>query len=194
MKKYYAVKSDTISFISESWDEAKDKMKGSKNISHKSFSSYEDAQAFLEGKDNKPIFDKEAVAYIDGSYDANTASYSFGGVLIHNGVEKKFNKKYEDDVYKEMRNVAGEIKGAGYIIQYCINHGIKELDIYFDYIGIENWYTGKWRANSPIAKVYQEFAQKAKEQIKVNFHKVKSHTNDYYNDMADKLAKDALGI
>ena len=194
MKKYYAVKSNTISFIAESWDEAKEKMVGLKEISHKSFTSYEDAKAFLEGNDNKPRFYSEAVAYIDGSYDVRTGAYSFGGVLIYNNTEKKFYKKYEDDEYKDMRNVAGEIKGAGYIIQYCINNGIKELDIYFDYLGIEKWYTGEWKANSPIAKVYQEFANSAKNKIKVNFYKVKSHTNDYYNDMADKLAKDALGI
>ena len=71
MKKYYAVKSNTISFIAESWDEAKEKMVGLKEISHKSFTSYEDAKAFLEGNDNKPRFYSEAVAYIDGSYDVN---------------------------------------------------------------------------------------------------------------------------
>ena len=194
MKKYYAVKSSTISFIAETWEEASQKMVGLKKVSHKSFTNYDDAKAFLEGKDNEPKINALAAAYIDGSYDDSTGSYSFGGVLIYNNCEKKFNKKYEDDEYKSMRNVAGEIKGAGYIIQHCINSGIKELDLYFDYIGIEKWYTGEWKASCPIARVYQEFAQKAKEKIKINFHKVKSHTNDYYNDMADKLAKDALGI
>ena len=28
----------------------------------------------------------------------------------------------------------------------------------------------------------------------ISFHKVKGHSNDKYNDMADQLAKDALGI
>ena len=84
MKKYYAVKSNTISFIAESWEEAKEKMVGLKEISHKSFTSYEDAKAFLEGNDNKPRFYSEAVAYIDGSYDVKTGAYSFGGVLIYN--------------------------------------------------------------------------------------------------------------
>ena len=37
-------------------------------------------------------------------------------------------------------------------------------------------------------------ADRVKDKIHVVFHKVKSHTNNYYNDYADRLAKDALGI
>ena len=31
------------------------------------------------------------------------------------------------DEYSELRNVAGEIRGAGYIINYAINLGLKKL-------------------------------------------------------------------
>lgn len=192
--KYYGVKSDTISFVISDWEEAKIKMKGLKNLKYKAFKTEEEAQSFINDEIVININNCGISAYIDGSYDISTGNYSFGGVLIINGEEKRFNKRYENDEYASMRNVAGEIKGAGYIIQYCINQGIKELDLYFDYIGIEKWYVGDWKANSPIAKVYVDFANKVRDKIKVNFHKVKSHTNDYYNDIADRLAKDALGI
>jgi ribonuclease HI len=192
--KYYGVKSDTISFICTDWEEAKEKMKGLKNLKYKAFKTNEEALSFINDEVVINVNKSNVSAYIDGSYDDSTKSYSFGGVLIINGEERRFNKKYENDEYQSMRNVAGEIKGAGYIIQYCINHGIKELDLYFDYIGIEKWYKGDWKANSPIALVYVDFANKVKDKIKVNFYKVKSHSNDYYNDLADKLAKDALGI
>ena len=108
--------------------------------------------------------------------------------------EFKFNKKFPKDNYSNARNVAGEIKGASFIIQYAINRGFKTLDIYYDYIGIEKWYLHEWKANSEIAIKYTEFADKARNLIKVTFHKVKSHTNDYYNDMADSLAKKAVGL
>ena len=52
----------------------------------------------------------------------------------------------------------------------------------------------EWKANSEIAIKYVEFADKIRNKIKITFHKVKSHTNDHYNDMADSLAKRALGI
>ena len=38
-------------------------------------------------------------------------------------------KKYEKDEFSDMRNVAGEIKGAGFIMQYCVNHNIKKINI-----------------------------------------------------------------
>ena len=41
---------------------------------------------------------------------------------------------------------------------------------------------------------YVEFVNNIKDKIKVNFIKVKSHSNDKYNDLADMLAKKALGI
>ena len=64
--------------------------------------------------------------------------------------------------------------------------------MYYDYIGIEKWYLGEWKAKSTIAIKYQEFARTAKTKINVVFHKVKSHTNNYYNELVDKLAKEAL--
>lgn len=136
----------------------------------------------------------EVSAYIDGSFDVKTGRYSFGGVLLINNNEYKFKKAYDADEYSVHRNVSGEIKGAAYIINYAIKLGVSELHLYYDYIGIKKWYCGEWKANTPIAVNYVNFAEKIRDSIKVFFHKVKSHTNDYYNDMADKLAKEALGI
>ena len=40
----------------------------------------------------------------------------------------------------------------------------------------------------------KEFRDNVKDKIEVIFHKVKGHSNNHYNDLADKLAKEALGI
>ncbi len=37
-----------------------------------------------------------------------------------------------------MRNVAGEIEGAKLAMQFCIDNHIEEIDIYYDYEGVEN--------------------------------------------------------
>lgn len=191
--KYYAVKIGKKPGIYETWDETKENVVGFTGAVYKSFSSLEDAKAFLnDDKDEEEI--NGTTAYIDGSYNPANGEYSFGAVLFHDGREIRFKKKYPADEYSEHRNVAGEIKGAGFIINYCINHSIKELNLYFDYEGIRSWYIGNWKANTKIAKVYVEFASKARNQIKVNFIKVKSHTNVKYNDIVDQLAKEALGI
>lgn len=191
--KYYAVKHQDGKDIFTSWDACKEYMIGKKKIQQKSFLSLEEAEEFLNDEEAKTKFDLPT-AYIDGSYDATTGCYSFGGVLILDGTHHTFSKKYEADAYSDARNVAGEIKGAGYIINYAIKKGIKELNIIYDYEGIEKWYTGVWKANSPIAQVYVKFRNEVKNKIKLHFIKVKSHSNNKYNDMADKLAKSALGI
>ena len=191
--KYYAVRYQNQKEIFTSWDECKEYLLGKKGFSQKSFLSLEEAQDFLNEKEQEVTFTLPT-AYIDGSYDATTGCYSFGGVLIIENNQYEFNKKYTPDSYSSARNVAGEIKGAGFIIQYAIKEGIKELNIIYDYEGIEKWYTGKWQANSAIAKAYVEFKEKVKHKIKINFIKVKSHSNNSYNDLADKLAKSALGI
>ncbi len=192
MKKYYAIKADNYNNIVETWDECKEIIKDLKAPKYKSFHTEEEAKAFLNDEVIKLKDDYEFIAYTDGSFDSETNKYSFGSVLIMNGTEYKFKKGYDPDEYSSLRNVAGEIKGAGFIINYAINKGIKELHLYYDYIGIEKWYVGEWKANSTIAIKYKEFADEAKKKINVIFHKVKSHTNDYYNEMVDKLAKEAL--
>lgn len=194
MKKYYAIKSDDYKNIVESWDEAKEIIKDLKAPKYKSFTTLEEANAFLNGEELKQKDNYKYMAYTDGSFDEITNKYSFGCVLLMDGVEYTFKKGYEPDEFSSLRNVAGEIKGAGFIINYAINHNIDELHLYYDYIGIEKWYVGEWKAKSTIAIKYQEFAKEAKNKINVVFHKVKSHTNDYYNEKVDKLAKEALGI
>jgi ribonuclease HI len=193
MVKYYAIKDDTKSEIVDSWDKCKSHLKNYNSPKYKSFKTKEEAEAYINDivRDDNITAPK---AYIDGSYDNDTGCYSFGGILIIDGKEYPYKKKFEKDKYSDLRNVAGEIQGAGFIIAYCVKKGIKELHIFYDYLGIEKWFTHEWKANSKIAIEYQMLSDRVKDKIKVVFHKVKSHTNNYYNDYADKLAKDALGI
>ena len=191
--KYYAVKVGRVSGIYSSWDECKAQVDGYEGAIFKSFSNIVDAQDYLDSK--KVIVSLNSpVAYVDGSFNKETNEYSFGVVLIIDGKEYHFKKSFPEDELSSMRNVAGEIKGAGFIIQYCLNRGIKELTIYHDYEGISKWYQNEWKANLYGTKKYQEFSNDAKDKIDVKFVKVKSHSNDHYNDIADKLAKEALGL
>lgn len=194
MEKYYAVLIGRNPGIYLTWDACKIEVEGFEGAKYKSFSSLAEAKAYLNGKEDSSLSFDTPVAYIDGSYNKETEEYSFGGVLIIKGKVHKFNKKYPKDEYSIHRNVAGEIKGAGFIIQYAINHQITDLTICYDYMGIEKWYTGEWKANTPIAIAYVNFARENSNKINVKFVKIKSHTNDTYNDMADALAKEALGI
>ena len=40
--------------------------------------------------------------------------------------------------------------------------------------------------------MYKEFYDKISKEVKISFVKVKGHSNDVYNDLADNLAKKAI--
>jgi ribonuclease HI len=136
--------------------------------------------------------EKHAVAYVDGSYDVKSGAYSCGIVFIYNGEVTTFCKRYDDPDSARSRNVAGEIKGAELVMKHCAKHGIKRLDLFYDYEGIAAWCLGTWKANLPLTKAYRQFYDNVKKHLDVTFHKVTAHTGDKYNEQADRLARGAL--
>lgn len=93
-----------------------------------------------------------------------------------------------------MRNVAGEIMGAKKAMKFCIENNIKNIDIYYDYEGIEKWCTGIWKANKEGTKKYKSYYDSIKNKLNIHFFKVKGHSGNKYNELVDKLAKSAVGI
>ena len=151
----------------------------------------------LQGKDSVTATDKKiesVTAYVDGSYNVATGEYAYGAVIFCDEEKKEFSEKFDDPELATMRNVAGELEGAMKAMRYAVEVGAKELDIYYDYEGIEKWCTGAWKTNKDGTKAYKAFYDSLFGRLTVHFHKVKGHSGDRYNDEADKLAKAALGI
>ena len=63
---------------------------------------------------------------------------------------------------------------------------------YHDYEGISKWCEGQWEAKKEGTRAYREFYRQASEKVKITFRKVKGHSGDRWNDLADRLAKEAL--
>lgn len=132
--------------------------------------------------------------YVDGSYNKATGEFSYGMVVLGRDGEEKLYQKFQDKALSSMRNVAGEIKGAEAAMQYAIDHKLPAIEIYHDYEGIARWCLGEWQANKEGTKAYKAFYDQASARVAIRFVKVAGHSNDKYNDMADQLAKKALGI
>ncbi|BAK81094.1 ribonuclease HI [Candidatus Arthromitus sp. SFB-rat-Yit] len=192
-KKFYAIKKGYKIGIFESWDECKKNIDGYSGAVYKSFKTLDEAEKFLN--DNEKSFDStNLIAYVDGSYNSDTKEYSYGMVIINGDHEEHFCEKFDDKEMCEMRNVAGEIMGSMSAMKYCLENNFQSITICYDYEGIEKWCKGYWKANKSGTQNYKRYYDRVKDQIHIVFRKVRAHSGDKYNDLADKLAKKALDI
>lgn len=190
-KKFYAVKKGHKKGIFESWDECKKNTNGYSGAIYKSFKTLNEANNFLDN--NEEIFESsDLVAYVDGSYNSDTKEYSYGMVIINGDSEEHFYERFNDPELCEMRNVAGEIMGSMSAMKYCLDNKFESIVIYYDYEGIEKWCKGYWKANKVGTQNYKKYYDSIKDKINIVFRKVRAHSGDRYNDLADKLAKKAL--
>ena len=154
----------------------------------------EEAQTFLQGVQKEEVEEDRLRIYVDGSFHAGTGEFSYGMVVLLKEGIQTFHKKYDDKELAAMHNVAGEIKGAEAAMRYAMEHGIRKIAIYHDYEGIAKWCLGLWKTNKEGTRAYKSFYDEASRQVDIQFVKVAGHSGDTYNEMADQLAKEALGI
>lgn len=221
-KKYYAVKVGMTTGVFETWEECKASVDGYPGALYKSFKNLSDAYAYmgwsgkqmslfdmdtLNNRSQEPISNEKfpdtdipfsnsvkAVAYVDGSYNVASNVFGYGAVMFHNGNEIHLSDSFDNAEMATMRNVAGEIYGSMAAMEYAINHHISNLTIYYDYMGISKWCTGEWKANKKGTLAYKKYYDQAKRKVNITFVKVKGHSGDKYNELADQLAKKACGV
>ena len=142
-------------------------------------------------KENGPAWPE---IYVDGSFRADTGEYAYGMVILKGGEELTFSEKFQDPDMALMRNVAGEIRGAQAAMEYALKQGWEGIYLYHDYAGIAFWCTGELKAGKDGTVAYRDFYRNIRDRLEVRFIKVKGHSHDRCNDLADSLAKAALGI
>lgn len=192
-EKYYAVRKGMRTGIFMTWEECRASVSGFSGAEYKSFPTRRQAAEFLgEAKEEEP--EDRISIYVDGSYNGATGEFSYGMVVLSEGEVLTFNRKYVDPELSSMHNVAGEIKGAEAAMQYALDRNLAEIEIYHDYEGIARWCLGEWKTNREGTRAYKDFYDRACKKVKISFVKVAGHSNDKYNDMADGLAKEALGL
>lgn len=143
--------------------------------------------------------------YVDGSYNPQTKHWGGGAAILNDEeTEVLHTIQITDEDKNGSRQINGELTSSIMSLEYVLNHSDqfedKNIVIYYDYLGIETWATGEWTARKEVAKDYSVrvknliLALKVMHQIDVRFQKVKAHSSDKYNDLADRLSKDACGV
>jgi viroplasmin and RNaseH domain-containing protein len=128
--------------------------------------------------------------YVDGSY-FNGAT-GFGVVILKDGsvVDELFGPVVDYSA-TDTRQVAGELFAVEEALRWCEKNSIKDVAIYYDYLGIEKWATGAWKANQTMTQEYGKAVRASG--VRIRWHKVSSHTGNRWNDRADVLAKKGAG-
>ena len=199
-KKVYAVRKGRVTGIFTSWDDCKAQVDGFAGAEYKSFADPAEAMAYLgltEQVSADAVFPEGVRAYVDGSYDAASGRFSCGVVIIETGADGKsevteLKSAFDDAEAAAQRNVAGEIMGSKLAIDWCLANGIGSVEIYHDYEGIGAWADKRWKANNSLTQGYRDYVAEARKSLEIKFVKVKGHSGNKYNDMADRLAKEAL--
>ncbi len=133
------------------------------------------------------------LAYVDGSYDDSLKKYAFGCVFIlpEGTVRTAYGNGEKEEALRH-RNVSGEMLGAMYAVRTAMASGFGRVELRYDYEGIEKWVTGQWRSKTELTGLYARSMRQWGERIGICFTKVPAHSDIYYNEMADRLAKKGL--
>lgn len=195
-KKVYAVKKGRQTGIFLNWEDCKKAVDGFPGAEYKSFTSMQEASDYLGMSipaENETNNEKYLLSYVDGSYEEALKRYAFGCVFIlPNG---KIYTQYgngDNEQSLQHRNVTGEMLGAMYAVKTAIMNEFQEIEICYDYQGIEKWVTGEWRAKQELTKLYAKSMREWRHCIQIRFTKVAAHTNVKYNELADRMAKKGL--
>ena len=219
--KFYAVKVGKVKGIFLDWADCEAQVKGYPGAQYKSFKTLEEAEAYLSSTPVVPtavvmptpvtVPVQNAVspavppyggapsntanadhldAYVDGSFSGSNYGWGFaiynGNELIHSDCGTGTNA---DAV--SMRNVAGELAATLRAVQWAVKNN-RKIVIHHDYIGISAWVTGEWKTKNELTQKYAAYMNRYSNSF--TFNKVKGHSGNVGNNVADKLARKALGI
>ena len=137
----------------------------------------------------------DCIAYVDGSFEKDSGVYGYGVVFIEkNGNIEEYFDSGREESYQSMRNVSGEILGDLKAASLAVEKGYSSIAIFHDYQGIASWAKGAWKCNKEKTIEYREKMLEFQKDLKISFHKVQAHSGDHFNERADALAKQAVGI
>lgn len=201
-KKVYAVRKGKVTGLFSTWDECKEAITGFSGAEYRGFNSLDEAEAYLRGEAiavsqnvrqviQKPVSENEVQIYTDGS--CKDGIISIGLCLRTYLKDLKFYGKFNTSAYNSLNNIAGETIAVLAGVELAIQLKLTNISIYYDYEGIEKWFTGDWSAKTDLSIKYVGLLRNlvGTNNLNIQFFKVVHHSGVEGNVIADKMASRA---
>lgn len=137
--------------------------------------------------------------YTDGSHlgSKEDDTVGYGGVVLLNNARFTFCQPLDRKKLPGASNPVAELAGAAYALHKMVNLCSEQpldIHVFADYLGVQKWSTFEWKAKNPNVCTVLGFLHKQVSTIKdkggfVDFHHVKGHLGEEFNELADKMAK-----
>ena len=127
----------------------------------------------------------------DGSFMQNPERCGFGAYIRDDQTEIWSISGYTtEERYLKSWNISSELIAAILGVAYASVKGVREVTLYYDYTGVENFVTGSFKAKSEISKLYLMIMKYFQYVVgmQIHFVKVKGHSGHIDNEIADSLA------
>lgn len=186
----------------DNWASCEKAVKGVSGVRFKKFPSQGEAKQWVQQSSIHPISDllssstttasptdnRTLHIYVDGSFKPSSVYAGWGWAATQNNQVIATGKGKTGNP-AESRNIDGEVEAALQALSYANSKEIPCI-IYHDYQGISSWANGEWKTKSNIARTYIERLKQIT--VPYRFTKVKGHSGNEWNDLADKLANEGL--
>lgn len=139
------------------------------------------------------------VISVDGSFNKNNGKIGSGIVVRYKSKDEWKEEYYYikcDNTTLEGNNVSGEMMALLNGLVIAQGKEWNTINIIFDYLGLYKFVEYKWSTNGKEQSLYNQKVNEIRDKfkLKLNWYKVKSHTKNRLNDIADKLAKVGAGM
>ena len=138
---------------------------------------------------------KDIILYTDGACSGNPGAGGYGYILFYKDKFKEFSG-FEANTTNNQMEITAVIKGLNQIKEPC-NVTVYTDSAYtmnaFEEKWIDNWIQNNWRnANKKEVKnkeLWQELLKAIDRHNSVKWVKVKGHSDNFYNNRCDELAR-----
>lgn len=190
--KFYAVKNGRNKGVYKTLPECMEQVKSYDDAIWCRFTNEENATAFATQKINKEHF--ENYAYVDGSCDSEQTRHGYGVMLHTPSKTYILQGRTNNNETPYISSIIAELQAQKAVIKKARELSITALTIHYDCSNAVNLILKGYKSKNPKINAYIGYIKNSLPFININYVKVKAHSGVKGNEIADRLAKEAVGL